>query len=74
VALALNHEKCAERAAAVGGVVVPEETSVFTDKLPSTLVPRVPARARESGATVSALVAQALTEYLLAVSGSFRAG
>jgi hypothetical protein len=39
---------------------VPEETSVFTVKLPSTLA----ARARESGPTISALVAQALTEYL----------
>jgi hypothetical protein len=64
VALALTHEKCAEHAAAVGRVVVPEETSVFTVKLPSTLVARVPARARESGTTMSALVAQALTEYL----------
>ena len=34
-----------EPAAAVGRVVVPEETSVFTVKLPSTLVARVPARA-----------------------------
>jgi hypothetical protein len=56
----VDSRKCAEHAAEVGRVVVPEETSVFTVKLPSTLA----ARARESGATISALVAQALTEYL----------
>jgi predicted transcriptional regulator len=50
--------------AAAGRVVVPEETTVFTVKLPSTLVARVRARARESGTTISAMVAQALTEYL----------
>ena len=54
----------AEHAAAAGRVVVPEETTVFTVKLPSTLVARVRARARESGTTISAMVAQALTEYL----------
>jgi hypothetical protein len=64
VALALTHEKCAEHAAAVERVVLPEETSVFTVKPPRTLVARVPARARESGTTISALVAQALTKYL----------
>jgi hypothetical protein len=54
----------AEQATAVGQVAVPEETTVFTVKLPSTLVARVRARARESGTTISATVAQALTEYL----------
>jgi hypothetical protein len=39
---------------------VPEQTSVFTVKLPSTLVAWV----RESVTTISALVAQALTEKL----------
>jgi hypothetical protein len=70
----LTHEKCAEQAAAVERVVLPEETSVFTVKPPRTLVARVPARARESGATISALVAQALTKYLAGgKSGSVRA-
>jgi hypothetical protein len=54
----------AEHAAAAGRVVVPEQTTVFTVKLPSTLVARVRAAARESGTTISAMVAQALTEYL----------
>ena len=53
-----------EHAAATGRVVVPEQTTVFTVKLPSTLVARVRAAARESGTTISAMVAQALTEYL----------
>jgi predicted transcriptional regulator len=44
--------------------VVPEETMVFTVKLPAALVARVRARARESGSTISAVVAQALTEFL----------
>ena len=58
--------RCARRAhaAAAGRVVVPEQTTVFTVKLPSTLVARVRAAARESGTTISAMVAQALTEYL----------
>ena len=50
----------AERATAGGPAVVPEETMVFTVKLPAALV----ARARESGSTISAVVAQALTEFL----------
>jgi len=52
----------AQRAAAGGPAVVPEETTVFTVKLPAALVARV--RARESGSTISAVVAQALTEFL----------
>jgi predicted transcriptional regulator len=43
---------------------VPGETTVFTVKLPAALVARVRARARESGSTISAVVAQALTEFL----------
>ncbi|MGE5288019.1 MAG: hypothetical protein ACM3ML_12610 [Micromonosporaceae bacterium] len=54
-----------ERAAAVGRVVVPEETVVFTVKVPAALAVRVRARARESGITISALVTRALTEYLV---------
>jgi hypothetical protein len=51
-------------AARGGPRVVPEETTVFTVKLPVVLVARVREQARESGATISALVAQALTEFL----------
>lgn len=54
----------AERAAGGGRVAVPEETTVFTVKLPTALVARVRERAKESGSTISALVAQALTEFL----------
>src|SRR5437763_612537 len=54
----------AERAARGGPGAVPEETTVFTVKLPSALVARVRERARESGSTISAVVAQALTEFL----------
>ncbi|HWT48000.1 MAG TPA: hypothetical protein VN255_05280 [Mycobacterium sp.] len=51
-----------ERAVEQGSVVVPQETTVFTVRLPTMLVAR--ARARESGSTISALVTQALTEFL----------
>lgn len=54
----------AERAAA-GRVAVPEATTVFTVRLPAALAARVRVRAKESGSTISALVAQALTEFLL---------
>ena len=54
----------AERAAEVGRATVPEETTVFTVKLPAALVARVRDRAKASGSTISALVAQALTEFL----------
>jgi Ribbon-helix-helix protein, copG family len=53
-----------ERAAQDGPAVVPEATTVFTVRLPAVLVARVRERARESGSTISALVAQALTEFL----------
>lgn len=53
-----------DRAAQGGPRIVPEETTVFTVKLPAVLVARVRERARESGSTISALVAQALTEFL----------
>ena len=48
----------------VGRAAIPEATTVFTVKLPAALVARVRERARESGSTISALVAQALTEFL----------
>lgn len=51
-----------ERAAQDGPTPVPEATTVFTVRLPAVLVARE--RARESGSTISALVAQALTEFL----------
>ena len=54
----------AEQAAASGRTVVPETTTVFTVKLPASLVARVRKRARETGSTISALVVQALTEFL----------
>jgi hypothetical protein len=54
----------AEQAAAGGPVVVPGESTVFTVRLPAVLATRTRQRARESGSTISALVAQALTEFL----------
>ena len=53
-----------ERAAQDGPSVVPEVTTVFTVRLPATLAARVRDRARGSGSTISAVVAQALTEFL----------
>ena len=43
---------------------VPEARVVFTVKLPASLADRVRERARQTGVTISALVAQALTEFL----------
>jgi hypothetical protein len=59
----------ADRAAAGGWQAAPEETTVFTVKLPVGLVARVRAQAKASGSTISALVAQALTEFLARDSG-----
>jgi hypothetical protein len=53
-----------DQAAAGGRVPAPEATVVFTVKLPAALVVRVRARAREAGVTISAVVAQALEEFL----------
>jgi hypothetical protein len=50
--------------AAAGPVRVPSTTTVFTVKLPVPLVASVRAHARESGRTISGLVAQALEEFL----------
>lgn len=55
----------AERAAAGGRVAVPEATTVFTVRLPAALAARVRQRAQSSGSTISALVTQALTEFLV---------
>ena len=54
-----------ERAGEVGRTVAPEATTVFTVRLQATLVARVRERARESGSTISAVVAQALTEFMV---------
>jgi hypothetical protein len=53
-----------EAAVAAGRVVVPETSVVFTVKLPSSLAGQIRARARTSEATISAVVAQALAEFL----------
>lgn len=54
----------AEQAAGSGRVPVPEARVVFTVKLPASLADRVRERARQTGVTISALVTQALTEFL----------
>ena len=53
-----------ERAAQAGRVLAPESTTVFTVKLPAGLAGRVRTHAREAGVTISAVVAQALEEFL----------
>ena len=53
-----------EQAAASGRVPVPEPGVVFTVKLPGRLAAAVRGHARESGRTISAVVAQALEEFL----------
>jgi predicted DNA-binding transcriptional regulator YafY len=55
-----------DQAAAGGRLVVPQTSVVFTVKLPPALVTRVRRRAARSGVTISALVAEALTEFLSA--------
>ena len=54
----------AERAARAGRAEVPEDTVVFTVKLPAGLAARVRAHARHAGLAISAVVAQALEEFL----------
>ena len=53
-----------ERAEAGGPVATPPTTVVFTVKLPAPLVARVRAQAAATGRTISAIVAQALEEFL----------
>lgn len=53
-----------DQAVAGGPVAVPEPNVVFTVKLPAGLAERVRAHARESGTTISSLVARALIEFL----------
>ena len=53
-----------DQAAASGRVPVPEATVVFTVKVPARLAAAVREHARISGRTISAVVAQALEEFL----------
>jgi hypothetical protein len=53
-----------DQAVASGRVPVPEATVVFTVKVPARLADAVREHARLSGRTISAVVAQALTEFL----------
>ena len=53
-----------DRAAEGGRVSAVEPTTVFTVKLPARLAARVRAQAAASGSTISAFVAEALTEFL----------
>jgi hypothetical protein len=53
-----------DRAGQAGHVDVPAPTVVFTVKLPVPLLARVRAHAAASGRTLSAVVAQALEEFL----------
>ena len=54
----------AGQAARAGRAEVPQDTVVFTVKLPAGLAGRVRAHARQAGLTISAVVTQALEEYL----------
>jgi hypothetical protein len=54
----------AERAAQAGRVDAPQATTVFTVKLPAGLAAAVREHARTSGRTISAVVAQAVEEFL----------
>jgi hypothetical protein len=53
-----------DAAAAEGRVRAPEATVVFTVKVPGRLAAAVREHARSSGRTISAVVAQALDEFL----------
>ena len=53
-----------DQAAASGRVPVPEPSVVFTVKLPGRLAAAIREHARESGRTISAVVTQALEEFL----------
>ena len=53
-----------DRAASTGRRPEPEGSVVFTVKLPASLAARVRRRAARSGTTISATVAEALTEFL----------
>jgi predicted HicB family RNase H-like nuclease len=53
-----------ERARAEGSVEVPRAKVVFTVKIPAALARRVRRAARATGRSISALVSQALVEFL----------
>jgi len=53
-----------DQASSTGRRPVPETSVVFTVKLPASLVARVRRRAARSRTTISATVAEALTEFL----------
>src|ERR1039457_4842312 len=53
-----------DQAVAAGRLDVPDESVVFTVKLPAALARRVRAHARENETTISAVVVRALTEFL----------
>jgi len=53
-----------DQASSTGRRQVPEASVVFTVKLPASLAARVRGRAARSGMTISATVAEALTEFL----------
>ncbi|WP_316784387.1 hypothetical protein [Streptomyces sasae] len=63
-----------EQAVAQGRVAVPEANVVFTVKLPGSLAEQVRAHARASEATLSAVVARALADYLRDDPGGRRPG
>ena len=54
----------AEHAARAGRPGIPQDTVVFTVKLPAGLAGRVRVHARQAGLAISAVVTQALEEYL----------
>lgn len=54
----------AEHAVRAGRAEVPQDTVVFTVKLPGGLAGRVRGHARQAGLTISAVVTQALEEFL----------
>lgn len=53
-----------DQAASTGRRAMPETSVVFTVKLPASLAARVRRKAARSGTTISATVAEALTEFL----------
>ena len=53
-----------DQASSTGRREVPESSVVFTVKLPASVAARVRGRAQASGVTISALVTQALTEFI----------
>jgi hypothetical protein len=58
------------RAAESGRVEVPDETAVFTVRLPLRLAAAVREHARGSGRTISSVVAQSVEEFLHRAHGS----